>query len=394
MKRYLALFTLFAAMCSPLAAQKFEGLAQTPPMGWNSWNTFHVNVDAETVKAMADIMVASGMKAAGYEYLVVDDGWEAMSRDAEGNLVPDPKRFPQGMKAVADYVHAKGLKFGIHNCAGNKTCNGMPGGRGHEYQDARLYASWGVDYLKYDWCEHGTADAKETYRTMRDAIHAAGRPMVFSLCEWGENKPWEWASDTGHLWRTTGDIRDCRKCRGEWDMGWEIILEQQVNLAKYAGPGHWNDPDMLEVGNPGLSLTESRAHFSLWCMLAAPLMAGNDLRLMSPEVLAILTNKEAIAIDQDKLGKEGTRFANPPGMQIWIKELSGGRWAVCYYNSSSEPIAAKATWDNFYFMDRTKKYSVRDVWAAKDLCRTDAEPTLNLVVPSVDVVLLTLTPVK
>lgn len=394
MKQLIALSACFAALFSPLYGQKFEGLAPTPPMGWNSWNTFGVEINAKMIMDMADIMVASGMKDAGYQYLIVDDGWEAMERGADGNLIPDPKKFPDGMKVVADYVHAKGLKFGIHNCAGNKTCNGMPGGRGHEYQDARLYASWGTDYVKYDWCEHGTADAKETYNTMRDAIHATGHPMVFSLCEWGQNKPWEWAKDTGHLWRTTGDIRDCRKCRGEWDMGWEIILELQVDLAPFAGPDHWNDPDMLEVGNPGLSIPESRAHFSLWCMLAAPLMAGNDLRVMTPEVLAILTNKEAIAIDQDKLGKQGTRFGNFPGMQIWTKELSDGKWAVCYYNSSKEPITASVKWNNYYFMDRSKTYSVRNVWEAKNVCRTDENEGMDMVVQPVDVILLVLTPVE
>lgn len=390
----VTLFGIALTMAAPLMGQKFDGLAQTPPMGWNSWNTFHVDISEDMIRDMADIMVSSGMKDAGYEYLIVDDGWEAMERDPDGNLVPDPAKFPHGMKVVADYVHGRGLKFGIHNCAGNKTCNGMPGGRGHEYQDARLYASWGVDYLKYDWCEHGTADAQETYRTMRDALYATGRPMVFSLCEWGENKPWLWAQEVGHLWRTTGDIRDCRKCVGEWDTGWEIILEQQVPLAKYAGPGHWNDPDMLEVGNPGLTVNESRAHFSLWCMLAAPLMAGNDLRTMTPETLAILTNREAIAIDQDPLGKQGTRFTNAPGLQIWIKELSGGRWAICYYNSSEEPTKVVANWQNMYFMDRSKAYSVRNVWEAKDVCRTDEAPVVNMMVAPVDVVLLVLSPVE
>ncbi len=386
--------SLLSLLATPLAAQKAPDLAPTPPMGWNSWNTFHVNIDAKMIMDMADVMVASGMKDAGYEYLIVDDGWEAMERASDGNLVPDPAKFPDGMKVVADYVHSKGLKFGIHNCAGNKTCNGMPGGRGHEYQDARLYASWGVDYLKYDWCEHGTADARETYRTMSLALAATGRPIVFSLCEWGENKPWLWAEKVAHLWRTTGDIRDCRTCTGEWDMGWEIILEKQVGLEQYAGPGHWNDPDMLEVGNPGLSLAESRAHFSLWCMLAAPLMAGNDLRKMTPETLSILTNREALAIDQDPLGKQGYRFANPPGRQTWVKELSGGKWAVCYYNSTSEPVEIVATWANFYFMDRSKTYAIRDVWAAKDL-GTSAETTGKVfTVPPTDVVLLVLSPVE
>jgi len=389
-----ALSLCVLALASPLAAQKFDGLAQTPPMGWNSWNTFGVDINAQMICDMADIMVASGMMDSGYEYLVVDDGWEAMERGPDGELIPDPAKFPNGMKVVADYVHSKGLKFGIHNCAGVKTCNGMPGGRGHEFQDARLYASWGVDYLKYDWCEHGTADAQETYKTMRDAIHASGRPMVFSLCEWGENKPWTWAQDVGHLWRTTGDIRDCRTCTGEWDMGWQLILELQVGLEKYAGPGHWNDPDMLEVGNPGLELEESRSHFSLWCMLAAPLMSGNDLRVMRPEVLEIFTNKEAIAINQDSLGKQGYRFAMHAGRQIWVKELSDGRWAICYYNGADTEMPIVAKWNNMYFMDRSLTYTIRDVWAHDDLGKTDDPEELIFKLEPLHSRTFVLTPVK
>ncbi len=233
MKKTTLLFVLLFS--SSIYAQKFEGLALTPPMGWNSWNTFAVNIHEDMVKQIADIMVSSGMKDAGYEYVVVDDGWEALSRDSSGNLVPDPNKFPHGMKALADYIHSKGLKFGIHNCAGNTTCNGFPGGRGHEYQDARLYASWGVDYLKYDWCDHGTADAHETYKTMGDALYAAKRPVVYSLCEWGGTKPWEWGKDIAHFWRTTGDITDCYNCQGEYDLGMRFVLKLQDGLEKYAG---------------------------------------------------------------------------------------------------------------------------------------------------------------
>lgn len=387
MKKSLIFIGFLTILYNPLSGQKFENLAPTPPMGWNSWNTFEVKISEDLIKQTVDILISSGMKDAGYTYIVVDDGWEALSRDSAGNLIPDPAKFPNGMKAVADYIHSKGLKFGIHNCAGTKTCNGFPGGRGHEFQDARTYASWGVDYLKYDWCFHGTANAQETYKTMGDALYAAGRPVVYSLCEWGNNKPWEWGKDIAQLWRTTGDITDCFDCQGEYDLGWKYILASQVGLEKYAGPNAWNDPDMLEVGNPGLSLTESRAHFSMWCMLAAPLMAGNDLRKMTPEVLSILTNKEAIAIDQDSLGKQGYQFMDHPGKQIWVKELSDGNWAICYLNSGLEKMTIRINWTHFGFLQG--EYTIRDLWKKKDIGST--AKNMEVVIDSHDVLFLKLT---
>jgi alpha-galactosidase len=387
MKKLLVLSLL--ALAPALLAQKFDGLAPTPPMGWNTWNTFQGKISETLIKEMAEALIASGMQKAGYRTLVVDDAWEAMERDSQGNLVPDPIRFPSGMKALGDYLHSKGFQFGIHNCAGTKTCAGYPGGRGHEFQDARSYASWGVDYLKYDWCEHGTANGPETYKTMRDALHAAGRPIVFSLCEWGDTKPWLWAKDVGHLWRTTGDIMDCYDCQGTYSMGWKYILELQVGLEEYAGPNHWNDPDMLEVGNPGLTLAESRAHFSLWSMLAAPMMAGNDVRKMPEEVRAILTNPEAIALDQDPLGKQGYRFMKHPGKQIWAKELSNGAWAVCFFNDSDEAVQLRIDWNNLTFLKGS--YRVRDLWQRKDLGAASGE--FRAPVPAHDVVLLKLTPI-
>jgi alpha-galactosidase len=272
------------------------------------------------------------------------------------------------MKAVGDYIHSKGLKFGIHNCAGTLTCNGFPGGRGHEFQDARTYASWGVDFLKYDWCFNGTAKSQETYKTMSDPLSAAGRPVVFILCEWGETKPWEWAENIGHLWRTTHDIKDCYNCQNINNLGWKHLLDIQVGLEKYAGPGHWNDPDMLEVGNKGLSLAESRAHFSLWCMLAAPLMAGNDLRKMTPEILNILTNKEVIAIDQDPLGKQGYRLIKHISKEIWVKELSNGDWAICFLNTGDEPLKLSMNWDHFGILKG--EYKVRNIWEKENLGTT------------------------
>jgi alpha-galactosidase len=371
-------------------AQKFEGLAKTPPMGWNSWNTFETKISETLVKETAEVLIASGMRDAGYTYVVLDDGWSAMERDAEGNLVPHPDKFPSGMKALSDYLHGRGFKFGIYNCAGSKTCGGYPGGRGHEFQDARTYAAWGVDYLKYDWCNHGTANAEETYKIMRDGLRAAGRPVVFSICEWGNNKPWLWAKDVGHLWRTTGDILDCFDCQAVYSQGWKPILQSQVGLEKYAGPDGWNDPDMLEVGNPGLSVAESRAHFSLWCMLAAPLMAGNDVRKMTPEIRDILIDKEAIAIDQDPLGKQGYRFMDHPGKEIWVKELSKGDWAVCFFNSGDSPLKLKIDWGHLSVLKG--KYKIRDVWAKKNIGTTATG--YQVTIPAHDVVLLRLSPLS
>ncbi|MGD0015350.1 MAG: glycoside hydrolase family 27 protein [Bryobacteraceae bacterium] len=373
-----------------LLAQKFEGLAPTPPMGWNSWNTFQGRISERLIREVAEALISSAMQEAGYRYLVIDDGWEANERDSQGNLVPDPARFPNGMKALGDYLHSRGFRFGIHNCAGTKTCAGFPGGRGHEFQDARTYASWGVDYLKYDWCNHGTANAQETYSTMRNALYTAGRPIVFSLCEWGDTKPWTWGREIGHLWRTTGDIMACYDCQGVYSLGWKFILERQVGLEQYAGPDHWNDPDMLEVGNPGLSLAESRAHFSLWSMLAAPLMAGNDVRGMSGDIRQILTNREVIAINQDPLGRQGYRFMNHPGKQIWVKELSRGEWAVCFFNDGEGTVQLRVDWNHLPFLKGT--YRIRDLWQKKDLGQTSTE--FQAPVASHDVVLLRLSPLK
>jgi len=384
--------TILLILCLPVsaAAQKFKGLAPTPPMGWNSWNTFGAGISEKLIKEMAEALISSGMQQAGYTYIVLDDGWEAGDRDKQGNIICDQRKFPGGMKALGDYLHEKGFKFGIHNCAGTKTCAGYPGGRGNEFQDARAYASWGVDYLKYDWCSHGSANAEETYKTMRDALYAAGRPIVFSLCEWGNNKPWLWAKDIGHLWRTTGDITDCYDCQDVYAMGWKFILASQVGLEKYAGPDHWNDPDMLEVGNPGLSFIESRAHFSLWCILAAPLMAGNDVRKMSDEVKTILTNNEVIAIDQDPLGKQGYQFMTHPGKEIWARELSDGDWAVCFFNNSDNPVKIRVKWTHLSFLKGT--YKIRDLWQKKDIGTTRDDFIGD--VDSHDVVLFRLTPAK
>lgn len=356
------LITLIAAfLFAGVYGQKFDKLAKTPPMGWNSWNKYACDVSEGLIMAMADAMVSSGMKDAGYEYIVIDDCWQ-VSRDENGNIVADPERFPHGIKYLADYIHSKGLKFGIYSSAGTVTCQKRPGGFGHEYQDAISYARWGVDYLKYDWCGSTTQDAKSSYTNMRDALYSAGRPIVFSICEWGTSKPWEWAGTVGNLWRTTGDISD------SWN-SMINIFEKQRDLARYAGPGKWNDPDMLEVGNGGMTNEEYKTHFSLWCMLAAPLIAGNDLQTMTPEIKTILTNKEMIAINQDTLGRQGTCYRDNYGYQIWTKPLANNEKAVCLLNKSDEK---KSVLVDFALLGKTRtstleNYRVRDVWEHKDV---------------------------
>ena len=395
------LLVLLLCLVTTACAQKFDGLALTPPMGWNTWNTFAVDIHESLIRETADAMVANGLRDAGYTYIVIDDAWSLKQRDREGNLVADPGKFPSGMKALGDYLHARGLKFGIYSCAGTETCGGYPGSWGHEFQDARLFASWGVDYLKYDWCNHGTAEARDAYTRMRDGLHAAGRPVVFSLCEWGQNKPWEWAGEVGHLWRTSGDIYSSYDGRKGWESGWKRILDQQYDMVssngpdgigKYAGPGHWNDPDMLEVGTHGLSYAESRAHFSRWCILAAPLIAGNDVRHMEPGITALLTDRDVLAVDQDSLGKQGFRALAEPAknIEIWMKELSNGEWAVCALNTSTAPADLMIEWRRLWTLKGV--YSVKNLWTKKSEADTRQPATFR--VDSHDVVLLRLTPAK
>jgi alpha-galactosidase len=384
----LALFLCFVFLSFvPPALALENGLALTPPMGWNSWNRFGCNVTEDLVKSAADALVSSGMKDAGYEYIVIDDCWQ-VSRDASANIVVDPKSFPNGIKALADYVHSKGLKFGIYSDAGTKTCAGRPGGRGHEYQDAIQYAAWGVDYLKYDWCNTGTANAQATYAIMRDALSTAGRPIVFSLCEWGTNKPWLWARDVGNLWRTTGDISDCWDCKKD-QLSWTQILDMQVGLEVYAGTGHWNDPDMLEVGNGGMTTTEYRAHFSFWCLLAAPLMAGNDLKNMSADIKEILTNKEVIAVNQDLLGMQGRRITKNGDSEVWSKQLKDGSRAVILLNRGPADTDISVSWEDLGYPAHLSA-GVRDLWAKKDLGKSTG--TFSAKVPSHGVVMLRVTP--
>ncbi|HJP56151.1 MAG TPA: glycoside hydrolase family 27 protein [Gemmatimonadales bacterium] len=333
-------------------------LSRTPPMGWNSWNHFACDVSDSLIRGTADAMVSSGMRAAGYRYVVIDDCWQ-VARAADGTIVADSARFPQGIKALADYVHSKGLLFGIYTDAGTKTCQGRPGTLGHEVQDARTYAAWGVDYVKEDWCNAAGLDAPTQYRKFRDALRATGRPIVLSICEWGSNQPWEWAPAVGNLWRTTDDISD----------SWGSMLgnlDQSAQHAAVAGPGHWNDPDMLEVGNGGMTDAEYRAHMSLWALEAAPLIAGNDLRSMSDSTRAILTNPEVIAVDQDSLGAQGYLvWTDGPSLQVWARKLSGGARAVALLNRADTAARITAWFSRTGI--RADSARVRDLWLHQDI---------------------------
>ena len=376
MKKIIIIAVAFL-MVHPIWAQKKDVIAPTPPMGWNSWNKFGCNVSESLIREMADAMVQSGMRDAGYEYIVIDDCWQ-VGRDSLGNIIPDPERFPGGMKALADYIHSLGLKFGIYSCAGSQTCQGRPGSRGYQFQDARTYASWNVDYLKYDWCYDEGQNARAAYKTMSDALKATGRPIVFSICEWGESKPWEWAEGIGNLWRTTADIRDCYHCEFDWGgLGVLDIIDKQVGLQQFAGPGHWNDPDMLEIGNGGMTPDEYKTHFSMWAMLAAPLMAGNDIRNMDASTKEILMNTDVIAVDQDSKGEQATKFMDMGEHEIWAKPLADGQVAVCFLNRTDQPWMLDYDWkkQTMYFLKDVniyrKSYKIYDLWAHKVIGKTD-----------------------
>jgi alpha-galactosidase len=336
-----------------------NGLAKTPPMGWNSWNKFRGRVDDAGVRGMADAMASNGMKAAGYQYINIDDTWEG-GRDAQGNITSN-KKFPD-MKALADYVHSKGLKLGIYSSPGPNTCAGYEGTYGHEEQDAKTWAAWGIDYIKYDWCAarniYTNEEMQAVYQKMGDALKATGRAIVYSLCQYGNAEVWKWGPEVGgNLWRTTGDIRD------QWGSMASIGFKQN-ELAEYARPGHWNDPDMLEIGNGGMTDTEYRTHMSLWSMLAAPLLAGNDLRQMTPAIHDILTNAEVIAVDQDKDGKQGRRAWNGGEQEIWVRDLAGGGKAVAIFNRGESEAKVTANWSD---LKLPAPKTARDVWTHRDV---------------------------
>ena len=411
MKKQVITLMAIPAVLSPASyAQKWEGLADTPQMGWNSWNKFEDKINEQLIRETADVMVEKGLLDAGYIYLNLDDHWHG-ERDAQGFIHEDSEKFPSGMKSLGDYIHAKGLKFGIYSDGGTMTCGCRPGSYGHEYQDAYTYASWGVDYLKYDWCFHENINPKGAYKLMRDALRASGRPIFFSMCEWGSNKPWLWAEEIGHSWRTTGDIgcsfaEPLHHYDENGNYVWTKlsvlnILDKNAPLRQYAGPGHWNDPDMLEVGN-GMSVNEDRAHFTMWCMMAAPLLLGNDLTTMSDETLDIITNKSVIAIDQDRLGVQGLRFKREGDLEYWFKPLQGGDWAFCILNRGSEDCTVSIDWADFCFTDSISgmstgfdklTYSAVDLWDRNaPVIKTDNN--LQLTVNTHDVKLFRLSPCK
>lgn len=377
MKHIILAIILLASFS--VEGQKNDDLALTPPMGWNSWNHFACdNVNEDVIKEMADAMVSSGMRDAGYEYINVDDCWQ-VARDESGQIVVDSLKFPSGIKHLADYVHSKGLKFGIYSDAGTHTCGGRPGSKGYEMIDAQTYANWGVDYLKYDWCNTEGQDPIKSYTLMRDALYASGRPIVFSICDWGISDTWEWAGEVGHLWRTTYDITD------RWDgtrwgnhLGVVNILEKQVGLEKYAGPGRWNDPDMLEVGNDGLTINESKVHFTLWCMLAAPLITGNNLRDMPDEIKEILIHPGLIDINQDELGKQGFKIYDEGNFEIWQKPLAGGDMAICFLNLEDEEKQYDVNWEQIKIRDFSGPYEIQNIWDSQMLGSTKKELSITI----------------
>jgi alpha-galactosidase len=344
----------------PVAAGSTTGpmLARTPPMGFNDWNAFGCDVSEALIKQTADVIVSSGLKRAGYQYVNIDDCWALRDRGPDGRIVPDPVKFPSGISGVADYVHSKGLKLGIYGDAGTKTCAGYPGSLGKEDLDAQTWAGWGVDYLKYDNCFNQSDGSREDfvrrYTAMRDALARTGRPIVYSMSEWGQSQPWLWAAGVGNLWRTTGDVSD------NWP-SLRTIIAANVRLSPYAGPGHWNDPDMMEIGNGGMTATEYHTHMSMWAMMAAPLIIGTDLRTASAQTLAILGNRDIIAIDQDRLGVQAAVVADSAGLMALDKPLANGERAIALYNSTDSlatvSVAAAATG-----LRAARAYRLRDVW--------------------------------
>jgi alpha-galactosidase len=381
LRRVSIVFLVTVVLCAAAStswAQQHDSQAKlvpTPPMGWNSWNKFGCNVSEQLIRETADAMVNSGMKAAGYQYVNIDDCWQ-VRRDAQGMIVADPTRFPSGIKALADYVHSKGLKLGVYTDAGRFTCEKRPGSFDHEVQDAKTYASWGVDYVKIDWCHAEGLDPEVQYAKFRDALAQSGRPIVFSICNWGVKAPWQWGPRTGNLWRTTGDISD------HYDR-MSVIGFSQNGLEKYAGPGHWNDPDMLEVGNGGMNHDEYLTHMSLWALLAAPLLAGNDLRTMNAETKQILTDPELIAVDQDPKGIQGHRLWDEGPLEIWARTLADGGHAVGLFNRGESEL--KITLD-LKMLGITSSARLRNLWEHHDLGMVNGSYTA--VVPKHGVVLL------
>ncbi|KAH9289902.1 hypothetical protein KI387_034019, partial [Taxus chinensis] len=322
---------------------------------WNSWNHFACHVNEKTIRETADAMVSTGLNKLGYEYVNIDDCWAQLNRDDKGNLVARASTFPSGIKALADYVHSRGLKLGIYSDAGYKTCSKtMPGSLGHEEQDAKTFASWGVDYLKYDNCHNGNKDPKQRYQKMSEALSKAGRPIFYSMCEWGQKDPATWAPKIANSWRTTGDIHN----------RWQSVTsraDQNDKWAEYAGPGGWNDPDMLEVGNGNLTTEEYRSHFSIWALMKAPLLIGCDIRSTSSETLEILSNEEVINVNQDSLGTQGKKVSKEGDLEVWAGPLSNERIVLILWNRSSKKDFVTAKWEDIG-LSHEISVQARDLW--------------------------------
>jgi alpha-galactosidase len=369
------------------AAPPVETLAPTPPMGFNNWNAFGCDVSETLIRETADVLVSSGLATAGYEYVNIDDCWSLRERGPDGRLVPDPVKFPNGIKGLADYVHGKGLKLGIYGDAGTRTCAGYPGSLGKEELDARTWAEWGVDYLKYDNCFNQSDGSREDYvrryTAMREALDKTGRPIVYAICEWGTSQPWEWAEGVGDLWRTGGDISD------NW-ASLRSIIAHNAPLAPHAGPGHWNDPDMLEIGNGGMTDVEYRTHMSMWAMMAAPLLIGTDLRSASPATLAILGNRDIIAIDQDRLGVQGAVVSDRDGLMVLDKPLANGDRAIALYNAT-DALATISVPAGDTGLRRAGAYRVQDVWTG---AVRQAKTTISAAVPAHGTVVYRVRPLR
>ncbi len=389
------LYFILAFMPMTVLSQKFDNIAKTPPMGWNSWNKFNCDINEDIIKEIADAMASNGMKEAGYEYVVIDDCWHG-ERDSLGFIQPNPQTFPSGMKSLADYIHSKGLKFGIYSSIGEKTCQGRSGSGGNEYLDALQYARWGVDFLKYDGCSPAFCHPEGAIRTISAALRKAGRPVVLSVSPFGE--PWTWSGDYVHMWRMSTDIMSCFNCEkgyGNWfKKGVLQILDLTHDYRKYAKPGFWMDPDMLQVGN-GLTDSQNRAHFVLWAMLSAPLMLGNDLRDMDKKTLNLLIDKDIIKINQDPRGVPAFRYMKNKELEIWLKPLTNGGWALCYLNRGDKEISANIEW-NEYFSAKVgmakKQYMIKNLLEKKDLGTTTKD--VSIIIPSEDVVLLRIDPIE
>lgn len=372
--KHIVTLLLATSFALGVGAQKAPDLGKTPQMGWSTWNKFQGNINEQIITGIADEIVNSGLRHAGYTYINIDDCWHG-KRDQDGFIQPDATKFPHGMKWLADYLHQRGLKLGVYSDCGTETCGGMPGSLGHEYQDALQYARWGIDYLKEDWCNTVNINPKGAYQLMSDALHASGREIFLSMCEWGDNLPWRWAENIGHSWRIGPDIWcsfDSTRVFPTYSQ-YSVMdcIHKNDTLRRYAGPGHWNDPDMLEVGN-GMSNNEDRAHFTMWCMMASPLILGNDLRSMSKETREILLNKELIAVDQDTLGVQGLHFCTEQGLDFWFKPLANGDWVFTILNPTKKDVEYAINWQRFnLYDDEVSKrsttfdkqvYGIRDLW--------------------------------